>query len=127
MSAIRCCEMIYRHQCSKSGKIERDGKWYCGTHDPVRIKEKREERGRKWSERFRAQREDGEQRERDEAEQKRRADLFTELLSALDGILEYGFSVGDVEYYRKGISVNTDRGKAYSQAMDVIAKARGPK
>lgn len=87
MSAIRCCEMIYRqsyrHQCPKSGKIERDGKWYCGTHDPVRIKEKREERDRKWSERFRAQREDSEQRERDEAEQKRRADLFPCLLKSL--------------------------------------------
>lgn len=82
---------------------------------------------KKCSERFRAQRSASEQREKDEAEQKRRADLFTELLSALDGILEHGFSVGDVEYYRKGISVNTDRGKAYSQAMDVIAKARGPK
>ncbi len=23
------------HRCLRNAKIERDGKWYCGTHDPV--------------------------------------------------------------------------------------------
>ena len=26
--------------CSKAAKVDRDGKWYCGTHDPVAIKQK---------------------------------------------------------------------------------------
>lgn len=27
-------------QCSKNGKVERDGKWYCTVHDPVKVKER---------------------------------------------------------------------------------------
>ena len=30
------------HRCEREGSIERDGKWYCKTHDPVAIKEKQE-------------------------------------------------------------------------------------
>lgn len=28
------------HMCQKSGKVERDGKWYCGIHDPVAVQAK---------------------------------------------------------------------------------------
>ena len=125
MNAKKCSERIsgrfHSYQCSKSGKIERDGRWYCGTHDPVRIKEKREERDRKWSEGFRAQREDSEQRERDEAEQKRRADLFPELLDALESVMNswriictaHGWDPLDLQEHRA--------------AESAIAKARGDK
>ena len=30
--------------CEKNGTVERDGKWYCGQHDPVAIEEKRRKR-----------------------------------------------------------------------------------
>lgn len=36
------------YDCSKKSKVERDGKWYCGTHDPVRVKEKKDARSAKW-------------------------------------------------------------------------------
>lgn len=37
------------HQCSRIAKIKQEDKWYCGTHNPVRIKEKRESKLEKWS------------------------------------------------------------------------------
>ena len=27
-----------RGRCTRNGKIERDGKWYCGVHDPFAVK-----------------------------------------------------------------------------------------
>lgn len=30
------------YSCSRKAKFERNGKWYCGTHDPVTKKEKQE-------------------------------------------------------------------------------------
>jgi hypothetical protein len=37
-----CCANRFngyrRYICGKTAKAERDGKWYCGIHDPVRLK-----------------------------------------------------------------------------------------
>ena len=27
-------------KCGKNAKVERNGKWYCGIHDPIKIKER---------------------------------------------------------------------------------------
>ena len=35
-------------RCAYKGKVERDGKWYCGTHDPVRRKAKSDANMAKW-------------------------------------------------------------------------------
>lgn len=127
MNAKKCSERVFEgfhsHQCSKSGKIERDGKWYCGTHDPVRIKEKREERDRKWSEKFRAQRSAREQREKDEAEQKRRSDLFPELLEALEKLL--GMFESEIHNEYDGTSALESRLAEADEARAAITKARG--
>jgi hypothetical protein len=38
----QCCATHYKNcwhpgvQCENNAKIERDGKWYCGTHDPAK-------------------------------------------------------------------------------------------
>ena len=37
-------------QCANPGKVERDGRFYCGHHDPVRIAEKRAKQEIKWKE-----------------------------------------------------------------------------
>jgi hypothetical protein len=29
-------------KCSKEATIERDGKWYCGRHDPVKVQARRD-------------------------------------------------------------------------------------
>ncbi len=36
------------HQCGHKGKVERDGKWYCGIHDPVAVAKRDKEREDKW-------------------------------------------------------------------------------
>lgn len=52
-SKKRCCEKVHNReasfdmryeQCKHPGKVERDGKPYCGIHDPVRRNAKRDER-----------------------------------------------------------------------------------
>lgn len=44
---------FHSYVCGKPAKIERDGKWYCGIHDPVRVDTKRAERdaevNRQWA------------------------------------------------------------------------------
>ena len=44
----KCCGRIWDSfgfgafaPCSNTGKVERDGKWWCGIHDPVKVAEKR--------------------------------------------------------------------------------------
>jgi hypothetical protein len=41
--------------CGNKASIEREGKAYCLTHDPVRIKEKREARNAKWRDELQAE------------------------------------------------------------------------
>lgn len=74
----------YRSTCRKNTKVERDGKWYCLTHDPERVKARRAEQDRKWTEKRDAQNAARKEREAAEAEQKRRADLFDELVETLE-------------------------------------------
>ncbi len=46
----KCCKRVYSgtridfggHHCTKNATIERDGSWYCGIHDPVKVKERQE-------------------------------------------------------------------------------------
>lgn len=49
-----CSDNLMVHPCGATGKVQIEGRWYCGTHDPVRraAKEKarQEERSRRWAE-----------------------------------------------------------------------------
>ena len=53
MTENQCSKQIYanysRHPCSRKGVVEREGKFYCKQHDPVRIKTREERRNRKWN------------------------------------------------------------------------------
>jgi hypothetical protein len=49
----RCCGKSYDRyygatQCTKRGKVERDGKSYCGIHDPVAVKARKQVRDDAW-------------------------------------------------------------------------------
>ncbi len=52
MTETQCSKQIYanwsRHPCSRKGIVEREGKFYCKQHDPVRIKDQEEKQNRKW-------------------------------------------------------------------------------
>ena len=52
MSETRiCCEEVWNNYthwpCGKTAKFERDGKWYCGIHDPEKRKERSDEFSRR--------------------------------------------------------------------------------
>lgn len=40
--------MFRMGQCSFKGKVKRDGKWYCGRHDPVKLAKESAKREAKW-------------------------------------------------------------------------------
>lgn len=88
MEKQRCCNTKwtyggYRRACTKTAKVERDGKWYCGVHDPVARAEKAEARLEQWRTKAQADIKARAEKESAAAEQKRRADLYDELVEAL--------------------------------------------
>lgn len=42
----QCSEKVFRdwhnYPCGSNATVERDGKWYCGRHDPVAVKARQE-------------------------------------------------------------------------------------
>lgn len=55
MSERACCErvhdggrMVSLHGCTKPAKVEREGRWYCIIHDPLRVAKKDAERAAKY-------------------------------------------------------------------------------
>lgn len=60
--SAECCDRSARfprwYPCDKSAKVVRDGKSYCGIHDPVKIKAKQDERRAasvaKWNRRWKS-------------------------------------------------------------------------
>jgi hypothetical protein len=95
--------------CDKKAKYEHKGKWYCKTHHPPTVKAKKEARDERWRNEWAEEREQLEQQEAQRAEQKRRADLYPELLEALKAILE--------------AKSDFDEGEAHKTARAAIAKA----
>jgi hypothetical protein len=75
------------YSCGKKAKHEHEGKWYCKTHHPPTVQAKTDARNERWEKQFAEQRERIAQQEAQRAEQKRRADLYPELLEALKAIL----------------------------------------
>ena len=51
----KCCYRIFgsdrwtRHSCKRNGSVQRNGRYYCKTHDPVRVVEKHRKREEKWN------------------------------------------------------------------------------
>jgi uncharacterized Zn finger protein (UPF0148 family) len=43
---------FHQHPCRKAAKVERDGKLYCGTHDPVAAKARDEKTRARWQEKW---------------------------------------------------------------------------
>lgn len=36
------------HKCGNKGKVEHDGKWYCGVHDPQKAIDRHEKQMKEW-------------------------------------------------------------------------------
>ncbi len=90
----KCSEIVWPagafrgHQCHNSAKVERDGKWFCGTHDPVAVIEKRDKKNAEFRAEVAARQKLQAEAAAKRNEQQRRAACFPELLEALKAIKE---------------------------------------
>jgi hypothetical protein len=59
-----CCHRTFKQYhywpCQRAAKIERGGKWYCATHDPVKVAERNSKRNAKWEACWKQERDDRE-------------------------------------------------------------------
>lgn len=81
-----CCKKVgtwLTSTCGRTAKANRDGKWFCGTHDPVAVAEKSAKRNVKWRAKYDADKAILDAKYAKQAEIERRADCYTELLEAL--------------------------------------------
>ena len=52
----QCVEQVHNsfgvnfHRCPRKGKVSREGKWYCGQHDPEAVEKRRAASAAKWKE-----------------------------------------------------------------------------
>ena len=68
------------YNCGRTAKYEREGKWYCGIHDPVKVEEKRAAREARWSAEYDANRKKVEEVEK----RNKRLESWEDLLAALE-------------------------------------------
>lgn len=89
---VRSSGNYWSHPCGKLAKVERNGKWYCGLHDPVPKAERTKKRGPSvWEQRLGAQ-------TRERARQAARDQALRELVEAAKAIRE-DFPPGLEEWY----------------------------
>ena len=74
---------FHGHLCNRPAKVERNGKHYCGTHDPVSVAEKRAKRDAEWRAEEDRQNAVAIFRASIQTENERRLALFDEMLAAL--------------------------------------------
>jgi uncharacterized Zn finger protein (UPF0148 family) len=72
--------------CGKTAMFDRDGKWYCGIHDPVAIAERLDARNAAINAKWEARLASNKAARDREAERDRRAAMFDELVAALEKI-----------------------------------------
>jgi len=99
---------IYRdRQCENKASVTRNGVPFCGTHDPVRVKEKTEARDKKWSQAWA-------ERQRGWDKQKRIDEAHEPMLNALKVIAK-------TTAIQAWLASNDP--KALTQVLEAIAKA----
>jgi hypothetical protein len=77
----------FGRMCGRTAKYEHNGKWYCKMHHPPTVKQKQDEKRAAFEREWAAQRAANKRAEAARAETKRRAELFPELLEALQAML----------------------------------------
>ena len=87
-----CAGRVYSQHsfygCSSKPKVERDGKHYCGIHDPVRIAEKHATRNAKWEAENKAKELVRAQNAATRKEIERRAEVYDDLIRELEIIAD---------------------------------------
>lgn len=90
----KCCAKVYGggywpHSCGRNAKVERDGRHYCGTHDPEAVKLRREKNNAEWQAKHNAERALWAEQRRLREQEKFKASMFDEMLDALKMVRDY--------------------------------------
>ena len=100
MSEHKCVGRVYSghyigsHTCNKTARYEHNGKWYCKTHHPPTVEEKRRAHAAKWEAKFNAEMAQRMQQHREHAEMQRKAAAYDTLLEALKEIVDAADGTG---------------------------------
>lgn len=118
--AKRCCKQLFGTRfgyrgapCSKKATAVRDGKWYCGIHDPEKVAERKKLQKEKWSAKAKIN-----------AERWRLQCAAPDLLAALQAL------VSQILDYERVNNLSPNPGRNYcwdntERAVAAIAKATG--
>lgn len=82
-ASVRVGDLYRWRPCGAAAKVERDGKHYCGRHDPVALDAKSKASKEKHNAELEAARAHRDAQVRQAAEHMRRSALFDDLLTAL--------------------------------------------
>ena len=113
----QCEEQIYDnivwhpHQCTNNAKAERDGKWYCSIHDPVKIMERQKTRDKKQDEKMAAFR-----------KQYRLTAAAPDLYEATGGLLSIVYEMQELDFIPPW---NDEEARIITHAAAAIKKADG--
>ena len=92
MSEHKCEGKVFSHMrylpCGKTARYEHEGKWYCKTHHPPTVQEKRDARNKKWEEDWESQKQAMRKADEARAEMQRRAADYDGLVIQRDALLE---------------------------------------
>lgn len=87
----QCCKTVFSGhwptQCRSLAKVEREGKHYCGKHDPVAVDAREKARNEKWRAKFDAEQAAHKAAMAEKEEKTRRADCYPDLLEALRAVI----------------------------------------
>ena len=113
--AEECCAEVFRgyhyYPCGKKGKVQRNGKWYCGRCDPDKVAAREAERQAKWDAELKAY----EAERKAERIRDARAAAFPAIVEALRELLRV-----DDDWHG---SVNSEMATARNRSRAALAQA----
>jgi len=117
--ADMCCKIMAAyylssegHPCGKPAKVQREGKWYCGKHDPVKVAERQARVDTK----YKAEVKDQEAFYAAKRLKDAKAEAFDEIVEALTNLLRV-----DDDWHG---AVNSEMATAREDARAALARAR---
>ncbi len=105
----------WRTQCGKNAKYEHNGLYYCKSHHPPSVAERDAERTRLSELKWAAQCSANDKRAKEQAEQKRRADMYDDLLEALKDAIKREHNPFEPD----------NQSERYKRWSAIVAKATG--
>jgi hypothetical protein len=127
----KCCGKVGNgfsfFRCDRNAKYEHLGKWYCKTHHPPTLLEKREARNAEWNKEFSARQLAIKEAQAAKDEAARRAALYPELLEALRVFVSCSLPVSTEIDERGHRWTEAHLDQALPIARAAIARAEGEK